>query len=718
MSSPVQQPPHHAQPTPPITPTASASSDGTCPAYLNLVPGGVGYPLSASALGAGGHGAAANTAAVAAVQNHYHSLSQAGDPARATSRAAQLIQRAVRCDAALREMALASSNGSSGNAASNGTDRAMADDGGSAGGGREKAGPPILLPSLSVLTEAAFGPLTGVNPQSVKKWAEALVMAYLDDADDDGGDDVRAVLDQCRSGGGSTGTGSTSTSNGGGGPGDADGVDLPTLLRNLHSHYVTKLTSGGDDGTGRVSSLTVPTRPCGYVFRRGDIAWNCRTCQSDSTCVLCDRCFRESDHTGHDVFFHRTSPGGCCDCGDIEAWRLEGCCDRHRPRVDVEEALRKKMRLSEPSEMEASPAAAAAAAAAVGAVAMEEDTTGGTEGATHDDDPDFEAVRSADRSREETADAIGSLLPPRLAAALGVVIGNAVQSVVRSVDGSAIGSDPVQWEKRWADQARRIRDGCPTDEDYILKEAALATSTSGGKMTEVQWPPAPDGNSGPLPPRFRLHLRLHNDDVHTFDEVIDALYSPPSSATGHRRGVPSDETDTSHGLVAHRNDADDMTHHVDSDGQVTVRTYTTIAGALAGYRRLKSRGLHCSVVSTSQVESELRSRALLQWLAELCSAHPAAGGMVVHALVDVDDGGTSSDIGGVKMWREGRSIPCWVLNDDASSAQWSEAFPPHLASSFLSREEAERLHAVGFGSVASTGSAVISSDEFASKTGK
>mmetsp|Transcript_18508 Transcript_18508/g.53111 ORF Transcript_18508/g.53111 Transcript_18508/m.53111 type:complete len:3364 (-) Transcript_18508:71-10162(-) len=694
MSSPVQPPP--TQPTPPITPTASASSDGTVPAYLNLVPGGVGYPLSS--IQSPASDGAANTAALAAVQNHYHCLSQAGDPTKATSKAAQLIERAVQCDAALREMALTSSGGNT----TDGGDGAVTEDGGS-GGGKEKAEPPILLPSLSVLTDAAFGPLTGVNPQSVKKWAEALVMAYLDDVNNDD-DVVRAVLEQCRS--------SNSTSNNGGGrPGD-DGVDLPTLLRNLHSHYVTKLTSGGDDGTGRMSSLAVPTRPCGYVFRRGDIAWNCRTCQSDSTCVLCDTCFRESDHTGHDVFFHRTSPGGCCDCGDIEAWRVEGCCDRHRPRVDVEEALRKKMRLSEPSEMEANPSAAAAG----GAVAMEEDTSS-TEGPTNDDDPDFEAVRSADRSREETTDAIRSLLPPRLAAALGVVIGNAVQSIVRSVDGSAIGSDPVQWEKRWGDQARRVRDGCPTDEDYILKGRALADPMNGGKMTEVQWPPAPGGNSGPLPPRFRLHLRLHNDDVHTFDEVIDALHAPPSSATAHRRGIPSDETDTSHGLVAHRNDADDMTHHVDSDGQVTVRTYTTIAGALAGYRRLKSRGLHCSVVSTSQVESELRSRALLQWLAELCSAHPAAGGMVVHALVDVDDGGTSSDIGGVKMWREGRSIPCWVLNDDASSAQWSEVLPPHLASSFLSREEAERLHAIGFGSVAATGSAVISPDEFSSKTG-
>lgn len=698
MSSPVQQQP----PQPPITPTAAASADGTVPAYLNLVPGGVGYPLSsiqstAAASTASGGTDPANTtaAAVAAVQNHYHSLSQAGDPTKSTSKAAQLIQRAVQCDDTLREMAVASSA----NAAASG-DKAVKEMDDNSNGENGKADPPILLPSLSVLTEAAFGTLTGVNPQSVKKWAEALVMAYLDDSNAD--EDVRAVLEQYVSNNGNVGSG---------GVGAYDGVDLPTLLRNLHSHYVTKLTSGGDDGTGRMSSLTVPTRPCGYVFRRGDIAWNCRTCQSDSTCVLCDTCFRESDHTGHDVFFHRTSPGGCCDCGDIEAWRIEGCCDRHRPRVDVEEALRKKMRLSEPSEMEAN-----AAGAAAGGAAMEEDTEGRV---TNDDDnPDFEAVRSADRSRKETADAIRSLLPPRLAAALGVVIGNAVQSIVRSVDGSAIGSDPVQWEKRWTDQARRVRDGCPTDEDYILKGSALATPISGGKFTEVQWPPAPDGNSSPLPPRFRLSLRLHNDDVHTFDEVIEALYSPSSSAAAHRRGVPQDETDTSNGLVAHRNDADDMTHHVDSDGQVTVRTYTTVAGALAGYRRLKSRGLHCSVVSTSQVESELRSRALLQWLAELCTAHPAVGGMVVHALVDVDDGSTSSDIGGVKMWRQGHSIPCWALNDDASSAKWSTVFPPHLATSFLSRQEAERLHAIGFGSVATTGSAVVSADEFAAKTGK
>jgi hypothetical protein len=72
---------------------------------------------------------------------------------------------------------------------------------------------------------------------------------------------------------------------------------------------------------------------CGYLFKRGDMAWNCRTCQQDATCVQCDACFRRSDHRGHDVFFHATSPGGCCDCGDPEAWADAGCCDLHKQKT-------------------------------------------------------------------------------------------------------------------------------------------------------------------------------------------------------------------------------------------------------------------------------------------------------------------------------------------------------------------------------------------------
>ena len=71
-------------------------------------------------------------------------------------------------------------------------------------------------------------------------------------------------------------------------------------------------------------------KKCGYIFKTGDIAWLCRTCQADDTCVLCSECFNDSDHTGHEVFFHRTRAGGICDCGDPEAWRNDGCCSRHR----------------------------------------------------------------------------------------------------------------------------------------------------------------------------------------------------------------------------------------------------------------------------------------------------------------------------------------------------------------------------------------------------
>lgn len=73
---------------------------------------------------------------------------------------------------------------------------------------------------------------------------------------------------------------------------------------------------------------------CGYVFQRNDIAFNCKTCQLDETCVLCLQCYRNGNHEGHDIFFHRTFPGGCCDCGDSEAWDPEGFCIYHGDRAE------------------------------------------------------------------------------------------------------------------------------------------------------------------------------------------------------------------------------------------------------------------------------------------------------------------------------------------------------------------------------------------------
>lgn len=74
---------------------------------------------------------------------------------------------------------------------------------------------------------------------------------------------------------------------------------------------------------------SIPRRVCQHPFKRNDIVWVCRTCQADETCVLCHSCFKQSDHEGHDVAFYHAQAGGCCDCGDPDAWDPAGFCPHH-----------------------------------------------------------------------------------------------------------------------------------------------------------------------------------------------------------------------------------------------------------------------------------------------------------------------------------------------------------------------------------------------------
>jgi len=74
---------------------------------------------------------------------------------------------------------------------------------------------------------------------------------------------------------------------------------------------------------------SIPKKVCQYRFKPNDIFWVCRTCQSDETRVLCNECFTHSNHEGHDVEFYRAQAGGCCDCGDPDAFDRRGFCPRH-----------------------------------------------------------------------------------------------------------------------------------------------------------------------------------------------------------------------------------------------------------------------------------------------------------------------------------------------------------------------------------------------------
>ena len=86
-----------------------------------------------------------------------------------------------------------------------------------------------------------------------------------------------------------------------------------------------------DEWLDKAKSLSLSTT-CGHVFKEDDWAYRCNNCATDPTCCVCAACFKESSchEFGHKYVFFRTSAGGCCDCGDVQAWKSEGFCTKHR----------------------------------------------------------------------------------------------------------------------------------------------------------------------------------------------------------------------------------------------------------------------------------------------------------------------------------------------------------------------------------------------------
>lgn len=68
---------------------------------------------------------------------------------------------------------------------------------------------------------------------------------------------------------------------------------------------------------------------CGHVFKIGEPTYSCRECSMDPTCVLCSSCFKKSSHRLHKYKMSTSGGGGCCDCGDQEAWKRDPSCEEH-----------------------------------------------------------------------------------------------------------------------------------------------------------------------------------------------------------------------------------------------------------------------------------------------------------------------------------------------------------------------------------------------------
>lgn len=85
-----------------------------------------------------------------------------------------------------------------------------------------------------------------------------------------------------------------------------------------------------------LSKMSVGQRGvCGAVWGQNDIAYRCRTCEHDPTCAICVPCFQNGNHKDHDYSVIYTG-GGCCDCGDVTAWKREGFCSKHKGAEQIQ----------------------------------------------------------------------------------------------------------------------------------------------------------------------------------------------------------------------------------------------------------------------------------------------------------------------------------------------------------------------------------------------
>lgn len=62
-------------------------------------------------------------------------------------------------------------------------------------------------------------------------------------------------------------------------------------------------------------------------------AYRCKECGVTPSSCICVECFNASEHQGHTFSLYTSTLGGCCDCGDENAWKKEGNCSNHSSEI-------------------------------------------------------------------------------------------------------------------------------------------------------------------------------------------------------------------------------------------------------------------------------------------------------------------------------------------------------------------------------------------------
>eukprot|EP01083_Nonionella_stella_P096740 272024_1 len=102
--------------------------------------------------------------------------------------------------------------------------------------------------------------------------------------------------------------------------------------------WVRCILSGGngtDSFLTNLSKLTGARSRCAEKWSGNHTAFRCKQCNMSESSCICVECFKNSNHADHEFFVYRSSLGGCCDCGDENAWKAHGFCSNHNGKMDL-----------------------------------------------------------------------------------------------------------------------------------------------------------------------------------------------------------------------------------------------------------------------------------------------------------------------------------------------------------------------------------------------
>lgn len=235
-----------------------------------------------------------------------------------------------------------------------------------------------------------------------------------------------------------------------------------------------------------------------------------RDCGIDDTCVQCAPCFNASNHDGHDIVFSvSNSSGGCCDCGDEEAWKSRLCCKYH----DTNEALQPSAK-----SVEAGPSRSEHPHAQQGSgEAMEEDQQ------ASDEELSYSKGKAPQRTSpmldgDDQLDNLINAVPLQVQASLSSYIQSMLNFVLDTLEhsqeqtGLPGGPDPIE---------------AITRQPSLSPPASEVSKSPGSYFDTLVWPSS----------TRKYAVVLWNDEKHSFREVIDTVSEATSRSETMAKGV-------------------------------------------------------------------------------------------------------------------------------------------------------------------------------------